>query len=71
MFIEHPFGVASCRLSALAAPLDQQDVVATVALHDRPALEEAIKAFFDAHGGVGQPIPAFVPHTFRPYRRSE
>lgn len=70
LFLEHPMGIDSCRLSALAAPLAAQDVFATVALHDEPALESAIKDFFAAHGGLGAPVPIFVPHQFRPYRRA-
>ena len=58
LFIEHPLGVASCRLSALAVPL-AQDIFAVVDLHDRAGLEAAIKAFYAAHGGMG-PVAATV-----------
>ncbi|MDU0369183.1 hypothetical protein ACFPAF_02155 [Hymenobacter endophyticus] len=69
LFIEHPLGIAACRLSRLAAPLAAQDVAATVGLHDRAGLEAAIQAFFAAHGGVGQAVPQATPSIFRPYRR--
>ncbi|KUG08596.1 hypothetical protein [Solirubrum puertoriconensis] len=69
LFIEHPLGVASCRLSALAAPLAAQDVFATTTLHDRPGLETAIEAFYSAHGGKGEVVPPFVPYVYRPFRR--
>lgn len=71
LYIEHPIGVDSCRLSALTAPLDALDVFASVGLHDRPALEAAVAAFYAAHGGMGPPTPTLVPHYFRPYRRQE
>lgn len=69
LYIEHPLGVDSCRLSNLAAPLAAQDVFATVGLHDGPALELAVKEFYAAHGGVGPRIAAFVPNRYLPYRR--
>lgn len=69
LFIEHPLGMDTCRLSRLAAPLAAQDVAATVGLHDRAGLEAAIQVFFAAHGGVGQAVPQGAPSTFRPYRR--
>lgn len=71
LYIEHPLGIASCRLSALAAPLAAQDVFAVVGLHDREGLEAAIKAFYAAHGGMGAQVASFAPHIFRPYRRPE
>lgn len=69
LFIEHPLGIDSCRLSALAAPLAAQDVFATLSLHDKPALEAAIAAFYAAHGGVGTQAPISTPSVYRPYRR--
>jgi hypothetical protein len=71
LFAEHPLGIECCRLSALPAPLDAPDVAATVGLHDRPAFEAAVAAFFAAHGGVGKPAPVPAADTFRPYRRRE
>ncbi|MBX0289091.1 hypothetical protein K3G63_01500 [Hymenobacter sp. HSC-4F20] len=71
LFIEHPLGIDSCRLSAIAAPLSPQDVFASVSLQDRPALEAAITAFYAAHGGVGVPAPLRVTNTFLPFRRKE
>ncbi|ALD20638.1 hypothetical protein [Hymenobacter sp. DG25A] len=70
LFIEHPLGIDSCRLSNLTAPLNPQDVFATVPLNDLPALEGAIQQFYAAHGGQGSLIPPFEPSTFRPYRRA-
>ncbi|RPD47885.1 hypothetical protein DNI29_10635 [Hymenobacter sediminis] len=69
LFIEHPLGIDSCRLSTMAAPLDAQDVFATLSLHDGPALETAISAFYAAHGGVGTLAPVSTPNVYRPYRR--
>lgn len=71
LFIEHPLGIASCRLSSIAAPLRPEDVFASVSLHDRPGLEAAIKEFYAAHGGVGVPAPLSVRNTFIPFRRKE
>jgi hypothetical protein len=67
LFIEHPLGIDSCRLSTLEAPLAPQDVFATIGLHDRPALEAAMKAFYAAHGGMGTVVP--VVAGFQPFRR--
>lgn len=70
LYIEHPFGIPDCRVSALPSTLAAQDVFATVALTDRPGLEAAISNFFIAHGGMGAvvvPAPAF---GLRPYRRT-
>jgi hypothetical protein len=69
LFIEHPLGRASCRLSALEAPLAAQDVFATTALDDRPGLEAAISSFFTAHGGRGEAVAPVVPYVYRPFRR--
>lgn len=69
LYIEHPFGVNRCRLSALAAPLAAQDVFANVPLDDAPALETAMGAFYAAHGGTGATAEVFEPHQFLPYRR--
>jgi hypothetical protein len=69
LFIEHPLGVPKCRLSTLAAPLADQDVFASLTLHDRPGLEAAISAFYTAHGGAGEVEPRFVPLVYRPFRR--
>ncbi|RYU81878.1 hypothetical protein [Hymenobacter persicinus] len=65
LFIEHPLGIDSCRLSTMPAPLVPQDVFAAVALHDRSALETAICAFYAAHGGRGAvaPYQQAVPTT--------
>lgn len=71
LFIEHPLGIDSCRLSALAAPIDAQDIFISVGLHDRPALEAAIAAFYAAHGGMGRVLPLAAEHTFRPFRREQ
>ena len=71
LYLEHPLGIDSCRLSALTVPLAAQDVFAEVGLHDRAGLETAIKAFYAAHGGMGPQVVSFVPHLFRPYRRQE
>ncbi|TYZ14364.1 hypothetical protein FY528_01145 [Hymenobacter lutimineralis] len=71
LYIEHPYGIDSCRLSTLIAPLDQQDVLTTLALTDRVGLEGAIQHFYAAHGGIGPLAPVFVPHLFRPYRRAQ
>lgn len=69
LFIEHPLGIASCRLSTLAAPLAAQDVFAELALDDRSGLEKAISAFYAAHGGMGPALAPLVPAVFRPFRR--
>ena len=69
LYIEHPLGIPSCRLSALAAPLATQDVFATLDLHDRAGLEAAIGAFYSAHGGMGAAVPNTVSQGFRPFRR--
>ncbi|KAA9327647.1 hypothetical protein F0P96_16860 [Hymenobacter busanensis] len=71
LFIEHPLGVAQCRLSTEVAPLAATDVFATTSLHDRPALEAAIGQFYAAHGGIGEAEPPFVPFVFRPFRRKQ
>ena len=71
LYIEHPLGIPSCRLSALAAPLAAQDVFATIDLHDRVGLEAAISAFYGAHGGMGAVVPALVSGGFRPFRREQ
>jgi hypothetical protein len=71
LYIEHPLGIDGCRLSALAAPLAAQDVFATVSLHDRPAFEAAISAFYVAHGGMGPLMPAATPKRFMPFRREQ
>jgi hypothetical protein len=67
LFIEHPLGIDTCRLSTIEAPLEAQDVFATVGLHDRSALEAAIKAFYAAHGGMGSVVR--VVAGFQPFRR--
>jgi len=69
LFLEHPLGIAVCRLSMFPAPLAAHDMAATVSLHDRPALEAAIAAFYAAHGGRAGVPSAAVPHAFLPYRR--
>jgi hypothetical protein len=69
LFLEHPLGIDACQLSATDAPLTAQDVFASVGLHDRPALAEAMKAFYKAHGGMGRPLPAVAESAFRPFRR--
>lgn len=69
LFIEHPLGIDSCRLSALAAPLAAHDVFATLGLHDKAALEAAIAAYYAAHGGIGALAPVSTPSVYRPYRR--
>ena len=71
LYIEHPLGIDSCRLSALVAPLAAQDVFATVSLHDRPAFEASIAAFYAAHGGMGPLVTPFVPSRFLPFRREQ
>ena len=69
LFIEHPYGINVGRLSALEAPIDAHDVVATFSLLDQTALETATEAFFTAHGGRGPIVPFAVPQLFRPHRR--
>lgn len=69
LFIEHPLGIAVCRLSALDAPLTVQDIFASVGLHDRPALQAAMAAFYTAHGGMGALLPSRPTSAFQPYRR--
>ena len=69
LFLEHPLGIEACRLSAVEAPLTALDVFASVGLHDRPALAEAMTAFYKAHGGMGRPLPAVAESAFRPFRR--
>jgi hypothetical protein len=71
LYIEHPLGISSCRLSALAAPLAAQDIFATLDLHDRAGLEAAISAFYSAHGGMGAVMPSLVTPGFRPFRREQ
>lgn len=69
LFIEHPLGIDSCRLSTLEAPLTSEDIFATVGLHDRPALAAAMTAFYVAHGGMGALIPSAAHVGFQPFRR--
>ncbi len=69
LFIEHPLGVDTCRLSTLEAPMAAQDVFASVGLHDRPGLEAAMKAFYAAHGGMGALLPPMAHSFFQPFRR--
>jgi len=69
LFIEHPVGIDACRLSAMEAPLVAPDVFASVGLHDRPALEAAIKAFYAAHGGMGKVLHSTSAGVFLPFRR--
>ena len=69
LFIEHPLGVATCRLSTLEAPLAAADVFATIGLHDRLALTAAMTTFYAAHGGMGAPLPAPATGAFQPFRR--
>ena len=69
LFIEHPLGIDSCRLSTLEAPLTNEDIFATVGLHDRPALAAAMTAFYVAHGGMGALLPSAVHSSFQPFRR--
>lgn len=69
LFIEHPLGIDTCRLSAHEAPLAAEDVFASVGLHDRPALQAAMSAFYTAHGGMGALLPATPTSAFQPYRR--
>lgn len=69
LFLEHPLGVDACRLSIHEAPLDAHEVFASVGLHDRPALEAAMKAFYAAHGGMGAPLRAATAGAFQPFRR--
>jgi hypothetical protein len=71
LFIEHPFGIASCRLSATAGPLAAQDIFAELDLHDRAGLEAAIGAFYGAHGGMGKAAPSVHSFGFRPFRREQ
>lgn len=69
LFIEHPLGIEACRLSTLEAPLTAQDVFASVGLHDRPALQAAMSAFYTAHGGMGAILPSVPTSALQPYRR--
>ena len=69
LFIEHPLGIDTCRLSTVEAPMAAQDVFANVDLHDRAALEGAMKAFYAAHGGMGALLPASTAGAFLPFRR--
>ncbi|QKG55472.1 hypothetical protein GKZ68_01765 [Hymenobacter sp. BRD128] len=69
LFLEHPLGVDACRLSSREAPLAAQDVFASVGLHDRPALEAAMAAFYAAHGGMGAPLPVATGSAFQAFRR--
>lgn len=71
LYLEHPQGVPSSRLSHLPAPLAAEDVFATTSLHDRPGLKAAMAAFYAAHGGLGGAAPVFVPFRHRPGRRAE
>lgn len=70
LYLEHPLGVAQCRLSTLPAPLDPRDVFAAVGLHDRAGLAVAMRDFYLAHGGMSElPPPAATSGAARPYRR--
>jgi hypothetical protein len=69
LFLEHPLGVDACRLSIYEAPLAAQDIFASVGLHDRPALEAAMTAFYAAHGGMGAALPVATGGAFQPFRR--
>jgi hypothetical protein len=69
LFIEHPFGIEACWLSAQEAPLTAQEVFASVGLHDRAALQAAMSAFYAAHRGMGPLVRATSASVFQPYRR--
>ena len=69
LFAEHPLGIDTCRLSALAAPITAQDVFAEIPLHDGRMLELAIQAFYAVHGGVGDFIAPAEAAALRPYHR--
>ena len=70
LFIEHPLGIDSCRLSAVAAPLAKQDVFAEISLHDRSRLETTIRDFYALHGGMGAPVVPAQSPAFRPFHRA-
>lgn len=67
LFIEHPLGIAGCRLSVLVAPIAAQDIFAEIPLDSQSLLEEAMRAFFAVHGGIGKSIPPSFASGFRPY----
>jgi hypothetical protein len=69
LFIEHPLGIATCRLSTVEAPLTAEDIFASIDLHDRPALATAMTTFYAAHGGMGTLLPSISPSAFQPFRR--
>ncbi|SNC76669.1 hypothetical protein SAMN06265337_3503 [Hymenobacter gelipurpurascens] len=71
LYAEHPLNIPRCRLSTLPAPLNQDDVLADVDLHDRAALTAAIDGFFASHQGMGPALKANVSSAFRPFRRQE
>jgi hypothetical protein len=71
LYAEHPLGIARCRLSTLAAPLDQADVLLDIDLHNQAALAAAVTDFFTAHGGIGSSIAAVSGNTFLPFRRRQ
>jgi hypothetical protein len=71
LFIEHPLGIDTCRVSSTAAPLAAQDVFLEMSLHDRPLLEKTIKAFYALHGGMGASVVLASTATFRSFKRAE
>jgi hypothetical protein len=62
LYLALPFGVPRWRLSMLAWPLAQGDIVQDLAVNDLAGLELAVKGFFAAHGGEGTSIPAAPSH---------
>ena len=68
LYAEHPLGIPRFRLSTLAAPLDQSNVLADLALTDEAGLDAATAAFFAQHGGVGKVVQEMASQFFRPYR---
>ncbi|QDA60529.1 hypothetical protein [Hymenobacter jejuensis] len=69
LFVAHPFGIPTCRVSALQSPLDSKDVFADLGLDDTVGLQNAVNQFFVLHGGMGREVVPAPGNTFRPYRR--
>ena len=60
LFIEHPLGIDSCRLSNMEAPLAATDIFATVPLQDQPALEQAVASA--AESGLNREVASEIAY---------
>lgn len=65
LYLALPFGIPRWRLSMMAWPLSQGDIVQDLAVDDLAGLAQAVRGFFVAHGGEAARIPA--PSRQRPH----